>query len=556
MSKNLLADLPLFIPRDQLPSLPVLALALFIGAPLLAVVLNVAHQLLWPKDPTLPPVIFHFFPWIGSAVSYGMDPYAFMFANREKYGDLFTFILIGRKMTVALGPKGNDMILGGKLSQVSAEDAYTHLTTPVFGKGVVYDVPNHVLVEEKRAVKAGLSLENLRSYGPDIEDEVELMLKTDASFATYRSKNANTTWGSFPALKTLSELTILTASRTLQGKEVRAALNKSFAHTYEALDGGFTPLNFMFPNLPLPSYRRRDKAHKEMSDFYYDIIQKRKEGISEVDDEKHDMLASLATFTNKDGSGLEDREMAHIMIALLMAGQHTSSATSSWTLLELANRPDIQKALYDEQVAVLGKPDGSFRPLDYDDIKSLTVMDSIIRETLRIHAPIHSIMRKVVGDIPVPTSLAAPSESSSYVIPKGHFVMACPGVAQMDARLWADAAKWEPSRWTDPAGFAAMAGNQYDNGGNGEALVDYGFGVISKGTQSPYQPFGAGRHRCIGESFAYVQLSTIIAAVIQKMELKLVGGMPPPNYETMIVLPKAPDTIMYRRRVAAVPASA
>lgn len=158
------------------------------------------------------------------------------------------------------------MILGGKLSQVSAEDAYTvsvrfnissslllpgasskltllvslpsfvprqHLTTPVFGKGVVYDVPNHVLVEEKRAVKAGLSLENLRSYGPDIEDEVELMLRTDASFETYRSKNAHTTWGSFPALKTLSELTILTASRTLQGKEIRAALDKTFAHTYE-----------------------------------------------------------------------------------------------------------------------------------------------------------------------------------------------------------------------------------------------------------------------------------------------------------------------------------
>lgn len=78
------------------------------------------------------------------------------------------------------------------------------------------------------------------------------------------------------------------------------------------------------------------------------------------------MLASLATFTNKDGSSLGDREMAHIMcvfasrprlsltipdplsffrpcrIALLMAGQHTSSATSSWTLLELADRPDIQ----------------------------------------------------------------------------------------------------------------------------------------------------------------------------------------------------------------------
>jgi sterol 14-demethylase len=150
-----------------------------------------------------------------------------------------------------------------RVGPLAAFPPLQHLTTPVFGKGVVYDVPNHVLVEEKRAVKSGLSLENLRSYVPVFFDEVRLMLDTDKSFETFRSKNAATTWGSFPALKTLSELTILTASRTLQGKEVRAALNKSFAKKYEELDGGFTPLNFMFPNLPLPSYRRRDKAHSE-----------------------------------------------------------------------------------------------------------------------------------------------------------------------------------------------------------------------------------------------------------------------------------------------------
>ncbi len=73
-------------------------------------------------------------------------------------------------MTVALGPKGNNLILGGKLNQVSAEEAYTvsvvagkvlrlahlstaqHLTTPVFGKGVVYDCPNDMLMQQKRMV--------------------------------------------------------------------------------------------------------------------------------------------------------------------------------------------------------------------------------------------------------------------------------------------------------------------------------------------------------------------------------------------------------------------
>jgi sterol 14-demethylase len=68
----------------------------------------------------------------------------------------------------------------------------------------------------------------------------------------------------------------------LQGKEVRGKLDKTFARRYEALDGGFTPINFMFPNLPLPSYKKRDKAQREMSEFYQEIIRGRREGGADV----------------------------------------------------------------------------------------------------------------------------------------------------------------------------------------------------------------------------------------------------------------------------------
>lgn len=43
----------------------------------------------------------------------------------NQYGDVFTFILLGRRMTVALGTKGNNFILGGKSTVFNAEDAYT-----------------------------------------------------------------------------------------------------------------------------------------------------------------------------------------------------------------------------------------------------------------------------------------------------------------------------------------------------------------------------------------------------------------------------------------------
>ena len=67
-----------------------------------------------------------------------------------QYGDVFTFILLGKKTTVYVGTQGNEFILNGKLKDVCAEDIYTVLTTPVFGKDVVYDCPNAKLMAQKK----------------------------------------------------------------------------------------------------------------------------------------------------------------------------------------------------------------------------------------------------------------------------------------------------------------------------------------------------------------------------------------------------------------------
>ena len=49
-----------------------------------------------------------------------------------------------------LGRQGNEFILNGKLRDVNAELVYNVLTTPVFGKDVVYDCPNSKLMEQKK----------------------------------------------------------------------------------------------------------------------------------------------------------------------------------------------------------------------------------------------------------------------------------------------------------------------------------------------------------------------------------------------------------------------
>lgn len=72
---------------EQCSTLPshVLAGAAFAALIVLAVVINVLKQLLF-KNPNEPPVVFHWFPFIGSTITYGMDPYKFFFDCRKKVG--------------------------------------------------------------------------------------------------------------------------------------------------------------------------------------------------------------------------------------------------------------------------------------------------------------------------------------------------------------------------------------------------------------------------------------------------------------------------------------
>ena len=155
------------------------------------------------------------------------------------------------------------------------------MTTPVFGKDVVYDCPNEKLMEQKKFVKVSLTVDKFRAYVGMIEEEIKGYLESDPSFRVYQMNDINE-WGAFPVLKVFSEMTILTASRTLQGKEIREHLTKDYAQVYHGLDHGFTPLHWMMPGLPLPSYRKRDAAHAKMSSFYQSIIKHRREHPEEV----------------------------------------------------------------------------------------------------------------------------------------------------------------------------------------------------------------------------------------------------------------------------------
>ncbi|KAG9283992.1 hypothetical protein G9A89_005499 [Geosiphon pyriformis] len=456
-----------------------------------------------------PPMVPYWIPIIGSAVTMGMNPIAFYRKYQKKYGDYYTFLLFGKKLVTCLGAEGNNFFFNAKTIDVSAEEAYKSLTVPVFGKGVVYDVHNSVLMQQKKFVKSGLSIDNLRAYVPIIFKE------TEDYFQRWSEKS-----GVENIYKSTAELTIMTASRCLLGDEVREKLDESFAQIYHDLDGGFTPINFIFEDLPLPSYKLRDKAHVRMRNFFLDIMNSRRE--ANKTDGSDIMTYLMKNCFYKDGRPLSDQETAHIMIALLMAGQHTSSTTTAWALIYLAENPELFEKLRQEQIKILGSLTA---PLTLEAIRKMGLHDNVVRETLRLRPPITHMIRKVIRDLHIP--------GTQYIVPKGHFIQAVPAVSQRAHEYFSNPEKFDPYRWIE-----------YDmqNKERDDDIVDYGFGVIhTTSAKSAYLPFGAGRHRCIGETFAYVQIKTIIATVVRIFDMKLHNNkFPACDFTTMIVQPVKP----------------
>lgn len=319
----------------------------------------------------------------------------------------------------------------------------------------------------------------------------------------------------------MAEITTFTAARTLQGEEVRSKLTSEFAELFHDLDLGFSPINFMLPWVPLPHNRKRDQAHARMSKIYLDIIQSRRTNATNTTNgtdktKGTDMIWNLMRCVYRNGTPIPDKEIAHMMITCLMAGQHSSSSISCWIILRLASQPEMTEKLYAEQVENLG---ADLPPLQYKDMAKLPLHHNVVKETLRIHSSIHTLMRKVMNPMPVP--------GTEYVVPPSHTLLASPGVTARDARYFRDPLRWDPHRWESRV--------EVDDDSD---MIDYGYGAVSKGTRSPYLPFGAGRHRCIGEKFAYLNLEVIVATLVREFRFFNVEGtegVPDTDYSVRIV---------------------
>jgi len=173
----------------------------------------------------------------------------------------------------------------------------------------------------------------------------------------------------------------------------------------------------------------------------------------------------------------------------LIAGHETTSTAMSWTLFGLCQNLEAQRKLR-EELLTLQTDDPTM-----DELKSLTYLDIVVRESLRLYAPLFVVKREAVKDAILPMR-----DGPSISISQGDCVLIPIYAMNTDRDIWGDdALEFKPERWESPP----------------EAISE------NPGVWSNLMTFLGGSRACIGHQFSLMEMKCLLFALIRKFEFEL-----------------------------------
>jgi sterol 14-demethylase len=180
-------------------------------------------------------------------------------------------------------------------------------------------------------------------------------------------------------------------------------------------------------------------------------------------------------------------------------------------LLELLKHPPLLRKARDELDHLLGVTG----EVSFQNLREMPALENVLKEVLRLHPPLIILMRKVSEDL----------HFKQYAIRAGEMIWACPPVTHRMSKLFSNPEAFDPDRFSP------------------ERREDRNL--------MAYQPFGGGKHKCSGNAFAMFQIKAIFAVLLRRYEFELVAAPETyvDDYTQMIVQPKSPCRVRYRRRL-------
>jgi cytochrome P450 len=255
---------------------------------------------------------------------------------------------------------------------------------------------------------------------------------------------------------------------------------------------------------PTPTNLRLQRAIRRLERILFAIIAERRAS----GEDRGDLLSMLLHAQDEDDGGrMTDHQLRDEAMTLFMAGHETTANTLSWVWFLLSNHPEAENRLHAELDEVLGE-----RAPCFDDLPRLGYTEMVVTEALRLYPTVWLLGREAIE----------PCEVGGYPIRVGTTLYMSQWVIHRDPRWFDEPREYHPERWAD--------------------------GLAKRLPRYAYFPFGGGPRICIGNSFAMMEATLLLATIARRFRLTLTPDATVTPLPTMTLRPEGGVKVRLTRR--------
>jgi cytochrome P450 len=418
-------------------------------------------------------------------------PTAFLERCRARYGRRFTLRLIGQPPLVMISDPEEIKEVFLASPEVLHPGEGARILEPIVGANSLILLDGAPHLEQRRLLLPAFHGERMQSLAGLMRELAESEV---ASWPTEEPVALH------PRLQRLTLEIILRAVFGLRSGPRLDALRESLTQILALSE---SPLSLL-PPPPRPLARftpmaRFERLNSEVDRLIYELIEQRRGEEGEADDGQ-DILSLLLGARHEDGSPMSAVELRDELMTALVAGHETTASQLAWAFERLAREPLVLERLRAELAA------------DTDEEDYLT---ATINEILR-HRPVLPNAE--------PRLVKEPVTIGGFSYPRGVTLLANAYLVHHDETVYPDPYAFRPER------FLGRAPGTYT-----------------------WIPFGGGRRRCIGASFAVLEMKIAIRAVLERFEIAAANATPEGTRRRSITISPADGgrMILRERRPAA-----
>jgi cytochrome P450 len=360
---------------------------------------------------------------------------------------------------------------------------------PLLGRHSVILLDEEAHLEQRRLLLPAFHGERLQALTGQIEE------LTEAEIAQWPTGTPVALHGR------LQRLTLEIILRSVFGLERGARLDALRESVGELLQFTESPLSIV-PAVHrvgrwVPILRRFNRVKARADQLIFDEVRERRAAIDAGAEPGIDILSTLLTARHEDGSEMSAQELRDELMTALVAGHETTASALGWALVHLAGEPRIQARLAEEIDA--GTDDA--------------YLNATVYEILRLRPVVPILEPRLVKR---PVSIGG--------------VEYRPGVALLASAFLVH---HDPDVYPDPFAFRP------------ERFVG-----VTPGTYT-WLPFGGGRRRCVGATFAQIEMRIVLTALLRRFTIHTTRTRPETTARRSITFsPRGRATVILRARDA------